>query len=123
MRLIGNILWLLLGGLHSALGYFSGSLALAMTIIGIPFALQTFKLGILCLWPFGAKVKKGSSPTGCIRIPMNIIWFLFGGIGACLNHVGLGVLLCITIIGIPFGKQHFKMAGLCLTPFGREIEW
>lgn len=123
MRIFGNILWLIFGGFHSAIGYFTGSLALAVTIIGIPFALQTLKLGLLCLWPFGAKVKKGTTPSGCIRIPLNIIWLIFGGIGTCLNHLLLALVLCITIIGIPFGKQHFKMAGLALTPFGRDVEW
>ncbi|MCQ2229051.1 MAG: YccF domain-containing protein [Bacteroidales bacterium] len=122
MRIIGNILWLILGGFEAAIGYFTGSLALAITIIGIPFALQTFKIGLLCLWPFGAKIKKGDTPPGCIRIPMNIIWIICGGLVACLSHILFGLLLCITIIGIPFGKQHFKMAGLSLTPFGRDVE-
>lgn len=121
MRIIGNLLWWLFGGLEAAIGYFTGSLALAVTLIGIPFALQTFKIGLLCLWPFGAEVRKTEEPSGCIRIPMNIIWVIFGGLWAWLNHVFFGILLGITIIGIPFAKQHFKMAGLSLTPFGREV--
>ncbi len=121
MRIIGNLLWWLFGGLEAAIGYFTGSLALAVTVIGIPFALQTFKIGLLCLWPFGAEVRKTEEPSGCIRIPMNIIWVIFGGLWAWLNHVFFGILLGITIIGIPFAKQHFKMAGLSLTPFGREV--
>lgn len=122
MRIIGNLLWWIFGGLEAAIGYFTGSLALAVTIVGIPFAMQTFKIGILCLWPFGSDVRKGDSPAGCIRIPLNIIWVIFGGLWAWLNHVLFGILLCITIIGIPFGKQHFKMAGLSLTPFGRDVQ-
>ena len=102
--------------------YFSGSLAMALTIVGIPFAIQTFKLGLLCLWPFGSKVTQGDSPTGCLRVPLNIIWFFFGGIWAWLSHICFGVLLFITIIGIPFAKQHFKMAGLALTPFGKNVD-
>ena len=102
--------------------YFSGSLAMALTIIGIPFAIQTFKLGLLCLWPFGSKVTKGDSPAGCLRVPLNIIWFVFGGVWAWLTHIFFGVLLFITIIGIPFAKQHFKMAGLALTPFGKNVD-
>ena len=121
MKLIGNIIWLLLGGIETALGYFSGSIALMLTIVGIPFGLQTLKLGFLCLWPFGSNVSKGSEPAGCIRIPMNIIWLLFGGIWVWLTHMFFGLLLCITIVGIPFGRQHFKMAGLALTPFGRDV--
>lgn len=104
MRIIGNLLWWLFGGLEAAIGYFTGSLALACTIIGIPFALQTIKLGLLCLWPFGSTVRETDSPTGCIRIPLNIIWLICGGLWACLQHLLFGFLLCITIIGIPWGK-------------------
>lgn len=121
MRIIGNLLWWLFGGLEAAIGYFTGSLALALTIIGIPVALQTVKIGMLCLWPFGAQVRQTSSPTGCIRIPLNILWLVFGGLWACLVHIIFGALLFITIIGIPFAKQHFKMAELSLAPFGKEV--
>lgn len=124
MRFIGNILWLIFGGLPAALGYFSGSLGLAVTIIGLPFAWQTFKLGLLCLWPFGARVRNTSSTaSGCLYTLMNIIWFVTGGIWTTLMHLLFGLLLCLTIIGIPFGKQHFKLAQLALTPFGRDIEY
>ena len=94
---------------------------MAITIIGIPVALQTFKIGLLCLWPFGAEVKDTKSPIGCIRIPLNILWIVFGGLWACLMHLFFGVLLFITIIGIPFATQHFKMAGLSLAPFGKDV--
>ena len=114
-------MWWLFGGLEAAIGSFTGSLALAITIIGIPVALQTFKIGLLCLWPFGAEVKETDGPIGCIRIPLNRIWIIVGGLWACLMHLFFGVLLCITIIGIPFAKQHFKMAGLSLAPFGKEV--
>ena len=123
MKIIGNIIWLLFGGLQSAIGYFTGSLALALTIIGIPVALQTFKIGLLCLWPFGATVKETKGPEGCVTIPLNILWLLFGGLWAWLSHIFVGILLCITVIGIPFGKQHFKMAGLSLAPFGKKVEF
>lgn len=106
MRIIGNLLWWLFGGLEAAIGYFTGSLALACTIIGIPFAIQTFKIGLLCLWPFGSTVRESNSPTGCIRIPLNLLWLIFGGLWACLMHLFFGFLLCITIIGIPWGKRH-----------------
>ncbi len=122
MKFIGNILWWIFGGLEAAIGYFTGSLALVLTIIGIPVALQTFKIGLLCLWPFGAKVRNTKSPVGCIRIPLNILWIIFGGFWACLCHVLFGILLFITVIGIPFANQHFKMARLSLTPFGKEVE-
>lgn len=122
MKLLGNILWWIFGGLEAAIGYFSGSVALCLTIIGIPVALQTFKIGLLCLWPFGSKVKKTDCPPGCIRIPLNLLWLIFGGLWAWICHIVFGLLLCVTIIGIPFGKQHFKMAGLSLAPFGKEVE-
>lgn len=122
MRILGNIIWWIFGGLEAAIGYFTGSLALAITIIGIPAAIQTFKLGLLCLWPFGAEVRNGESLSGCITLPLNIIWIIFGGLWACLTHIFFGLLLAITIIGIPFAKQHFKMAGLSLAPFGKDVE-
>ena len=121
MRIIGNLLWWIFGGLEAAIGYFTGSLALAITIIGLPFAQQTFKNGILCLWQFGAEIREADSPSGCLSLPLNIIWIIFGGLWACLMHLLFGILLGITIIGIPFAKQHFKMAALSLAPFGKDI--
>lgn len=121
MRILGNLIWWLFGGLESAIGYFTGSLALACTIVGIPVAWQTFKIGLLCLWPFGAEVSDTDVPPGCIRIPLNILWIVFGGLWAWLMHVLFGVLLFITIIGMPFAKQHFKMARLSLAPFGKDV--
>lgn len=121
MKILGNILWLIFGGFEAALAYFTGSLAMAVTIIGIPWAWQTFKIGILCLWPFGAEVKDEGNGVGCLNLLFNVIWILTGGIWAWLIHVFFGLLLCITIIGLPFGKQHFKMAALSLAPFGKDI--
>lgn len=123
MRFIGNILWLVFGGFEAAVGYFTGSLFLACTIIGIPVAFQTFKMGLLCLWPFGAEVRQTHCPMGCIRLPLNLLWLLTGGLWSCLVHVVFGLLLAITIVGIPFARQHFKMAGLALAPFGKTVEW
>ena len=122
MKLIGNILWLVFGGLECALGYFAGALALIVTIIGIPFGIQIFKLGVLCLWPFGSNVSESESAGGCLNLLMNIFWIIFGGFLVFVAHIFLGILLCLTIIGIPFGKQHFKMAKLSLVPFGRNVE-
>ena len=121
-RILGNIVWLILGGLEAALGYFVGGVALAITIVGVPWALQLFKIGLLCLWPFGAEVSKGDFPPGCLRIPLNILWLICGGLWAWLCHVFFGLVLCITIIGIPWGEQHFKMAALSLRPFGRNVK-
>lgn len=120
MKILGNIIWLIFGGIATAVEYIMASLAMMITIIGIPFGLQSLKLGILCLWPFGSKVVR--KPTsGCLNAAMNIIWFFVGGIWIALTHWFFGALLYITVIGIPFGKQHMKMAHIALTPFGREI--
>lgn len=121
MRIIGNVLWLVFGGMEAAIGYFTGSLAMACTIIGLPVAFQTFKIGLLCLWPFGAEIEDTDSLDGCIRIPLNVLWIIMGGLWAWFMHIIFGVLLFITIIGIPFGRQHFKMARLSLAPFGKRV--
>ena len=121
MRILGNILWLLFGGIFIALEYLITSLILIISIIGIPFGIQTLKLAGLALWPFGKEIRYIEQTPGCLTTLMNVIWILLGGIWICLTHVIFGLLFGITIIGIPFAKQHFKLAGLALTPFGREI--
>ncbi|MGE0088554.1 MAG: YccF domain-containing protein [Bacteroidales bacterium] len=121
MRILGNILWLLLGGIFIAIEYIVSSFFLFITIIGIPFGLQTLKLASLALWPFGKEIRYKEHASGCLSTLMNIIWILTGGIWICLSHVIFGILIALTIIGIPFAKQHFKLAALALTPFGREI--
>jgi len=121
MRFVGNILWLLFGGFAIAIEYFVSSLVLFATIIGIPFGIQTIKLGILALWPFGSEVVQVQKPSGCLTTVMNIIWFFIGGFWIMLTHVAFGILLFVSIIGIPWAQQHFKLAGLALTPFGRDI--
>ena len=108
-------------GLEGGIRLFSGSLGLANNIIRITTAGKTFKLGMVLPWPFGAEVREGKSLSGCITIPLNIIWIIFGGLWACLTHILFGILLAITIIGIPFAKQHFKMAGLSLAPFATAV--
>lgn len=123
MRILANLLWLLLGGLEAALGYFTGSLALALTIIGLPLAWQTLRLGLLCLWPFGAQVQREEQSIGCLSTLLNLVWLVFGGFWTMLMHLVFGLLLCLTIVGIPWGRQHFKLAGFALTPFGRNISW
>lgn len=121
MKVLGNIIWVLFGGLFLALEYFFAGIILCVTIIGIPFGIQVFKIAGLALWPFGKEVKNKPQGTGCLSTFMNVIWILIGGIWLALEHVFLGIIFFITIIGIPFGKQHFKLAAIALTPFGREI--
>lgn len=121
MRILGNIIWLLFGGILIAIEYIVASIPLIITVIGIPFGLQTLKLASLAFWPFGKETHYKASASGCLSTIMNIIWILIGGIWISLSHLAFGLLLLITIIGIPFAMQHFKLAGLALTPFGREI--
>lgn len=121
MSCLGNILWIIFGGLAVALEYFTAGIALCCTIIGIPFGIQMFKLGLMSLFPFGQQTVTQPSGTGCIYSIFNIIWMFTGGLVIALTHLLLGVLLCITIIGIPFGKQHFKLMSLALWPFGKTL--
>jgi uncharacterized membrane protein YccF (DUF307 family) len=121
MKVLGNIIWFLFGGIIICIEYVIASFLLMITIIGIPFGLQTLKLASLALWPFGRKVVETGNSGGCLYLIMNILWLFLGGFCICLSHLFFGLLLCITIIGIPFGKQHFKLAGLALTPFGKTI--
>lgn len=121
MRILGNLLWLIFGGIITALEYFISSIILMVTIIGIPFGIQTLKLGILALWPFGKTTVQSGRSSGCLYIIFNIIWIFIGGIWIALSHIVFGIIFYITIFGIPFGNQHFKLASLALTPFGRDI--
>lgn len=121
MNSIGNIIWLVFGGIIIALEYLISSCVLIVTIVGIPFGMQTLKLASLALWPFGRDIRPRENTSGCLYTLMNVIWILIGGIWISLSHIVFGLLFCITIIGIPFGMQHFKLAGLALTPFGKDI--
>lgn len=121
MSLLMNILWILLGGICIAVEYIVASIGMMVTIIGIPFGIQTLKLSLLALCPFGKEIQSTPQAGGCLSIIMNILWILMGGIWISLSHLAFGIVLCITIIGIPFGKQHFKLAGLALNPFGKQI--
>lgn len=121
MKLIGNIVWLVFGGIIIAIEYCIGSLLLMITIVGIPFGVQTLKLAGLAMWPFGRTTVVHSRASGCLYIIMNLFWLIFGGLCIALSHAVVGAIFCITIIGIPFGMQHFKLVSLALTPFGRDI--
>ena len=121
MKILGNIIWLVFGGFIVAIEYFISSALLMLTIIGIPFGLQTLKLGSLALWPFGRDSIVMENATGCTAVVMNLLWLFIGGIWIAITHVIFGLILFITIIGIPFGRQHFKLASVALTPFGRKL--
>ena len=121
MKFIGNIFWLLLGGLIVSLYYFLVGVLFCISIIGIPFGLQLMKIGVFALWPFGSEIRSDTNDGGCLSIIMNVIWILVGGIEITMLHLSFGIFCCLTIIGIPFGMQHFKMALLALMPFGKKI--
>lgn len=121
MHLLGNLIWLVFGGLFAALGYFAAGIALAVTIVGIPFALQSFKLGVAMLWPFGKQVAPNEHAGGALTTIFNVIWLLLFGWELALNHLFWGIVLGITIVGIPFAQQHFKLILLSLWPFGHEF--
>lgn len=123
MSFIGNLLWIVFGGgIFLFLGYFIGGIVLCLTIIGIPFGFQCFKIGFLALSPFGQKVVNRDSSAGCLAVIMNIIWLVTGGLCVAITHLVFGLLMFITIIGIPFASQHMKLASLALTPFGKDLE-
>ena len=123
MSMIGNILWIILGGgILLFLEYLIGGVVLCITIIGIPFGIQAFKLAGLALLPFGRHVAETRSAGGCLSTIMNVLWLIIGGIPIVLTHAIFALLCAITIIGIPFAKQHMKLVALALTPFGHRIE-
>jgi len=121
MRLFGNLIWLIFGGIIIAIEYFVGSIILMITIVGIPFGIQTLKMAALAIWPFGRETRVHERASGCLYILMNVLWLLTGGLWIVATHALFGALLCISVIGIPFGLQHFKLTAIALSPFGRDI--
>jgi uncharacterized membrane protein YccF (DUF307 family) len=121
MNFLGNIIWLVFGGLAAALGYIFGGFVLCCSIIGIPWGMQCFKIAGLVLWPFGKKVVAAKSGTGCLSVLFNIIWLLCGGLYTAFIHLVFAALFFITIIGIPFAKQHLKLMELSFMPFGKQV--
>ena len=119
MRLIGNILWIIFGGLLSALGWIAAGIAWCVTIVGIPIGLQCFKLASISFNPFGKEVIYEDS--GAVSFLVNVLWLLLSGWVLALCNFILGCVLCVTIVGIPFGKQFFKIARLSLRPFGAVV--
>lgn len=122
MSLLGNIIWLIFGGFFAGLGYILGGLLLCLTIIGIPFGVQSIKLGVATFTPFGKEVVEIENANSTLRVIFNLIWLLFFGWEIALAHLVSALLLTITIIGIPFAKQHIKLIPMALLPFGRSLE-
>ena len=118
MTVFGNIIWIILCGLILATLWVLFGILWCITIIGIPIGIQCFKFASLTIWPFGRDVEYSDSVGSMI---VNILWIVFGGLAICIAAAVIGAVLCITIIGIPFGLQCFKIAKLALLPFGATI--
>ncbi|NOK61415.1 MAG: YccF domain-containing protein [Chloroflexi bacterium AL-W] len=121
MSLLGNIIWLIFGGLIVGLGYILGGLVICLTIIGIPFGLQAMKLGVATLTPFGKEVVEEPDSESPLRLLFNIIWIFLFGWEITVAHLLAALILAITIVGLPFAKQHLKLMPLSLLPFGRDL--
>lgn len=118
MGCLGNIIWFLFGGLVSGLSWLLAGLLWCITIVGIPVGVQCFKLAGLSFFPFGKEVEYGG---GAGSFLLNVLWILFTGWVLAVEHVFFGIIFCITIVGIPFGMQHFKLAKLAFMPFGTIV--
>ena len=124
MRVLGNIIWLLFGGLEAGLAWWVAGVLAALTIVGIPFAIAAFRIGAFSFWPFGREVVDRPETDEARKLLIlvgNIVWIVLGGIWLALAHLVFAFLLAITIIGIPCAVQHLKLARLSLTPYGKMI--
>jgi len=121
MNLLLNIIWLVFGGFIVVLAYLLGGILLCITIIGIPFGIQCFKLAGLALAPFGREIREKEPPSGALAVIMNIIWIILPGLELAIFHLVLALIFALTIIGLPIAAQHLKMTRLALIPFGFEV--
>lgn len=118
MSFLGNLIWFLCGGFLSGLGWMLAGLLWCITVVGIPVGVQCFKFAGLAFCPFGKDVHYGG---GAGSLLLNIVWLIVSGLPLAAEHAVLGLLLCATVVGIPFGMQQFKMAKLALMPFGATV--
>ena len=119
MSFIGNVLWFIFGGFISGLSWLFSGIIWCITIVGIPYGLQCFKFASLAFCPFGKEIEYGG---GAVSFIANIIWIIFFGIPMAIENTLAGLLWCVTIVGVPFGLQFFKIAKLSLMPFGAKVE-
>jgi len=122
MSLLGNIIWLIFGGLIAGLGYIFGGLVMCLTIVGIPFGIQSIKLGVATLAPFGKKIVENPNANGPLEIVLNLLWLILFGWEIALAHLASAGILAITVIGIPFALQHVKLIPIALLPLGRSLQ-
>jgi uncharacterized membrane protein YccF (DUF307 family) len=121
MRIILNVLWLVLAGVWLALGYLVAAALMAITIVGLPFAKQALKLAGYALWPVGRTLMKSETRNLGLSVLGNVLWFILVGWWLALEHLLVGCLLCLTVVGIPLGVGAFKMSGAALVPFGKQV--
>ncbi len=121
MNLLLNIIWLILGGFIVVIAYLLGGILLCITIIGIPFGIQCFKLAGLALMPFGREVREKEPPSGALAVIMNVIWIILPGLELAVFHLIMALFFALTIIGLPLAAQHLKMTRLAILPFGFEV--
>ena len=121
MSVLGNLLWLIFGGIFPGLGYILGGLALCLTIVGIPFGVRTMKLGVATMFPFGKDLHEDEAGSDLIHMVFNVVWLLLFGWEIALAHLTAGLILAITVIGLPFAKQHFKLIPMSLFPFSYDL--
>ncbi len=117
MSFIGNLIWLIFGGFLAGLGYILGGLVLCLTIVGIPFGMQSIRLGVATFAPFGKEVVEEEKGSGVLRMIFNVIWIVVFGWEIAVAHLVGGLILAITIVGLPFARQHFKLIPVALFPF------
>ena len=121
MSILGNIVWLIFGGFLCGMGYILGGLLTCLTIIGIPFGVQSIKLGAATLTPFGKEIRIRENSGGILETIFNILWAVLFGWEIAVAHLTSAVILAITIIGLPFARQHIKLIPLAIFPFGKEL--
>lgn len=121
MSFIGNIIWLVFGGFFAAIGYILGGLATCLTIVGIPFGLQSIRLGVASLAPFGKELVPATAHPGLLRVIFDIIWLLLFGWEIAMVHLSSAAVLAVTIVGIPFAIQHLKLIPVALFPFNYDL--
>lgn len=128
MRIIGNILWFILGGVYMGLAWFLAGLLAFLSIVGIPWGRACFVIGVFTFFPFGKEAigrdelkQQDDIGTGTLGVLGNVVWFVFAGIWLAIGHVMSALFCFLTIIGIPFGIQHLKLAGIALAPIGKTI--
>ena len=121
MNFLGNLIWLIFGGFISGMGYILGGLLTMLTIVGIPLGMQAIKIGVASMTPFGREIVESETADNPLNMIFNILWAILFGWEIAVSHLVHGLILAITIVGLPFAKQHFKLIPLALFPFGKEL--